>query len=181
MKDQYFVLNSNNIGKYTNSSSGFTSFSILLCLALSGVCFFLFAGQVDSSKMFLAYYGSVILGVLCLALAAFTYIRHLKKDAEQNNGGYVIIKDFLRKKAIAPVNHKNVPCFYFQNYQNCFNVPIIGTKKEFELLDENKDCYLLFDNYGNCLSIFECDSTGIDSSVAGNMIYSYSEFLELED
>ena len=44
-----------------------------------------------------------------------------------------------------------------------------------------KDCYFLFNNSGNCLSVFECDNTKIDSDVADNMIYTYSEFLDLED
>ena len=176
MKDRVVVLNSNTINKYTSSSSGFTSLSILACLCLAGVCFFLFAGQVDSSKIF-AYYGSVVLGVFCIALGGYTFIHHLKKEDERNNGEYVIIKDFLTKKQMENKDH----CFYFQNYHTCFQGPIIVSKKVFDGIDEKKDCYLLFNNNGNCLSVFECDHTEIDSTVSDNMIYSYSEFLDLED
>ena len=55
MNDHIVVLDSDTINKYTGASSGFTSLSILGCLCLAGVCFFLFAGQVDSSKMMFAY------------------------------------------------------------------------------------------------------------------------------
>jgi hypothetical protein len=181
MKDRIVVLNSNTVSKYTSSSSGITSLSILACLCLASVCFFLFAAQTDSSSLFLAYYGSVILGVFCIALGGYTFIRHLKKEDERNNGGYVIIKDFLSKKQVENINHKNVPCFYFQNYHTCFQVPIKVSKSVFDGIDEKKDCYLLFNNSGNCLSVFECDNTKIDSDVADNMIYTYSEFLDLED
>lgn len=181
MKNSYFTLSSDNIGKYTNTSSGWASFLTLLCFSLAGVCFFLFAGISDLKDFSFVYCGSILLGVICIAMAGYTFLHHLKKEAERNNGGYVIIRDFLKKKVLTEKENRDVACFYFQNYQTCFQQPILGSKKEFDQLQENKDCYLIFDNQGNCLSIFDCDTTQIDSSVAENMIYSYSVFLDLED